>query len=1147
MKIYDSLKNKCDNSDNSVIKNLHIIAQDVVGKIVPHLKQITLELPEFDIHDETHSEKVIENIEQLLGDKLDELSAYELFFMYLSAYLHDAAMALPAWERKLLKLTEGQAGFCHNDVDKPLLYDGKPPMKLSEAKEYIIENKNLIYGNFENCKDYILSFKTEEELTNDLSEQLSEYQDYRNGYIHRLNEAKSDIQIYLKLSDEIRYEYIRENHSMRIEKLINNLSSAFDAKLDVKIGKMLTKTLGVICKSHGEPYNYVKDQGFEDTYSGKESVNTQFICMMLRLGDILHFSYDRAPDSLYAEKLISSAESRKQWKVKSQVGNNIVNSDGVVRIKYDAFCEVPSFYYYLNDYISWIEDEISNYNKMIKAMSQSTEFSKLKSRYEINISDTVDKKGVKYDDDIFEPVNGLCFKLNQSKILELLMGTNLYKDKFLCLREIYQNAMDTCRNMIGYNPGHKGYIEFGMDEETVDGVNRKFLYCMDNGMGMTLDIINKYFLNIGNSYYKSKDFYRENTKNGDGFMPTSQFGIGVLSCFMICNKIYVATKHRSDSTFTRFMIDGPHEKFYYVKGNKFDDKENQINEHGTIIKLYLKNDIIINDNVVSYSDIIDLSLNSYLFVQRNGEEKEKQIYNNLLHILQSFIRYVQDNISVKIRLQDKKLYDLIQINNLVIALEKIISKEQIAWIIYSGDPENEIEKKVNDFFSTYEGKLDTLEIAASYEGIEFKSKLALPKEKIDMHALNIFNKHLSTMFEVLIDGISVNDISYITERFFNTSYRIFMRTYGFLNFTGEIRPQLSVDRNSITDIGPSVEEGLINLRKFVAAELFGAVKKHIRSNNIEDASEAAMDIWKYVFNEYEWLAEELVTEIIKNEDIQVYLEEVNKAGMKALTVRELIECEVYDYKNYDIKKFARIIQYIIIGKMLRAGNIIISDDTVTLEVCGFTPFDFEWTIKELTISVDQFTGKYQEYDIVTGLFPLIKLQTYKSLVNKSIQEYFDKIKTDNGYNNSVINFGGYVDARAVYPNSGIFESSRIGEKHEYLQFDTEDLFEDIKDFMEKKKDYIIFSYISPVRLSDDEKLELEKYKIIDEEYYNGVINGWSVLLLGSTGQQVIVPGIVSRRDMLKKISDSFWMVKKEEIKYCLLDGTNVTKDYIEKL
>ena len=89
--------------------------------------------------------------------------------------------------------------------------------------------------------------------------------------------------------------------------------------------------------------------------------------------------------------------------------------------------------------MGWIDNEIDNYYVLKNRweMNQSSE----NGQYCFNI-EKVDRTDIGYDKDQFVPDNDMKFVLNQSKILELLMVIQLYKDPFLCLREIFQNALD---------------------------------------------------------------------------------------------------------------------------------------------------------------------------------------------------------------------------------------------------------------------------------------------------------------------------------------------------------------------------------------------------------------------------------------------------------------------------------------------------------------------------------------------------------------------------------------------------------------------------------------------------------------------------------------------------------------------------------
>ena len=145
--------------------------------------------------------------------------------------------------------------------------------------------------------------------------------------------------------------------------------------------------------------------------------------------------------------------------------------------------------------------------------------------------------------------------------------------------------MDACRCQIAKDDAvgklSKGFIEFGIETEN----GEKYLYCLDNGKGMSKTIIENYLLKIGSSYYQSPDFYQNQAETGFKFTPTSQFGIGILSCFIIGNKIEIITKEESGD-YVACSLDGPREFFYYKNPSKNDT--DSIRSSGTLVKVYLK-------------------------------------------------------------------------------------------------------------------------------------------------------------------------------------------------------------------------------------------------------------------------------------------------------------------------------------------------------------------------------------------------------------------------------------------------------------------------------------------------------------------------------------------------------------------------------
>ena len=127
--------------------------------------------------------------------------------------------------------------------------------------------------------------------------------------------------------------------------------------------------------------------------------------------------------------------------------------------------------------------------------------------------------------------------------------------------------------------------------------NDVYLCCLDNGIGMTKEIIVRHLLRIGNSYYMSPAFERLRISHEHRFTPTSQFGIGILSCFMLGDTLDIVTRpmqeFSEDTSAIRCTIDGLHEDFYYAVPDPADLE--RIGKHGTLVRIHLRNTALITD------------------------------------------------------------------------------------------------------------------------------------------------------------------------------------------------------------------------------------------------------------------------------------------------------------------------------------------------------------------------------------------------------------------------------------------------------------------------------------------------------------------------------------------------------------------------
>ena len=140
--------------------------------------------------------------------------------------------------------------------------------------------------------------------------------------------------------------------------------------------------------------------------------------------------------------------------------------------------------------------------------------------------------------DGYTPID-LKFTVDSSAGLQLFMGNRLYSDKRVFLRELIQNAVDACsyRMLTDHQYAPAIAIEFNDDVSTIT--------VRDNGIGMTRQWIEKYFLAIGISFYQSNEIRDVNRDPRIDFGFISQFGIGFLSSFQVADKIIIKTRRAS--------------------------------------------------------------------------------------------------------------------------------------------------------------------------------------------------------------------------------------------------------------------------------------------------------------------------------------------------------------------------------------------------------------------------------------------------------------------------------------------------------------------------------------------------------------------------------------------------------------------------
>ena len=1119
----------------------------VISEVSDHLSKIQTQMPDYDKHSKEHSEKVIENIELLLQEKgISELTLLEAMLLELCGYFHDTGMALPDWGLTLFEKVEDENYQFHNNAP------------ISSIKKELLSNTDDLYGNFERIKNLFLCPETEPVLLNTLAQEVHEYEQYRMGL--SLPITAFNRKNYIESS---RQEYLRSTHGRRAKAYAKHINKKLSA-LDPYDANVISESVGNICCGHCEEIESIwtlksqveivrgKATGNELTY------NEQFLALLLRLGDVIHFSEDRTSRTLYAEHTPMNAISDSHWQVKiNNLHYHIVQKDGKTTIAYFAGFQNPQLYYFLHDYLDWVDNELQNYAAFVQNMEQSHNINSI--RYRIGLPTKVDREGIKALG--YFPDSNLKFRLEQKKVIQLLMGLRLYSDEFICLRELYQNSLDSCRCMQAQNKKNKlsGIltIEFGIS--TDDG--GEYIYCRDEGTGMTKNIVMKYLLRVGNSYYNSPDFKRENAAYEDLVNPISEFGIGILSCYMIGNRIDIITKHYSNDETCWVCMEGT-EDYGFFREVTADVKE-QLGNHGTIVKIYLSEQAKekIHANIPDNIEDIVYIHGLYQKCKKKEVDKDFELYEgkltlsedsesainlyktSLYHRMQKVVFETEDGISVCVADADGNKRTLIE------ADKEFSFAEKYTFLINSGFKKSEIftlptkfsgKNDLNTDVQLQEWLHNFLWYRCKVVDEETKSEaysiIHLPTSPIKIH-INSTSDYISYQLDhfiagssktILVDGMPILGMEEKSLYDDDTNIRQSGIRY---NFKGKHRPILSVDRENIREIPKEVTSVREKLTSLIIQEIAKTISDHLSKYECISDLDSMQYIDRYLNNKFDLKAYcEIMHALSKNA--------FSNYPVSNIPLKDIFTQEPIHIPDFNLRDQRTGIDCLLNTITCQADKICIDGDSVSFTASS-TKQDIEYDELEwgrgLFICVNEWTGKYSDYDIVSKFLPLLPEKTFQILDCK--KGFCERIKLDSGARSSMH----LVDIARIDPSFKHDYTFSISRSDILLQLDSnrnkEQILskpmEGIND--EDHKKYVLYTYISPRNLSEEEELEITKYAY-SSEFIRGIHEGWSILFYRYSDGYLVAPGIVAREKMVEQIP-SIAKNHNDGITYCFTDGT----------
>ncbi|MBS4026115.1 MAG: ATP-binding protein [Clostridia bacterium] len=291
-----------------------------------------------------------------------------------------------------------------------------------------------------------------------------------------------------------------------------------------------------ICAAHNENFEWIPNNLSFDKVKGDYSLNSQYIALLLRIADYLDIDEERAPLYLYQylnPKDYGDLEWKQHFIIENKEKIAINEKTGRKNIEFYGESSNPSIHRKLLRYFDSLNGEL----KKAIEFSETFRDKKYLLTLKTNVHNKIRTKGFNFSD--------FKLSLDYKAVTSLLMGENIYGDKKHGLRELIQNSIDACKVMQEESIGKPefAYVPYQPFISIILDQDRKQVVVFDNGRGMSLDILKKYFLNVGISYYISDDYLFK----GNKYVPIGNYGIGFLACFMLSDKVNVITKYYGES------------------------------------------------------------------------------------------------------------------------------------------------------------------------------------------------------------------------------------------------------------------------------------------------------------------------------------------------------------------------------------------------------------------------------------------------------------------------------------------------------------------------------------------------------------------------------------------------------------------------
>ncbi len=316
--------------------------------------------------------------------------------------------------------------------------------------------------------------------------------------------------------------------------------------------------VGFIARSHHLGIREATDRLPKQSRSLFRSCHVPFIMAVLRIADYIQIDADRADKRLLQMRSLRSPISRLEWAKHNGIQDLHWSGSDPEALYVRAEPPSAEVFVGLRCLFLDIQRELDEtwaligevYGRIPELRSLGIHFRRLRS----NLDDV--EEFIQDFDPSYVPKE-VRLTTASAELLQLLVAPLYGERPSVGVRELLQNALDACSERAAVEESRDGSFVSNVSVSFVERGEHTYLEVADNGLGMTLDTVQNYYLRAGASFRRSR-WWRETflDENGSARVTRSgRFGIGALAAFLLGDHVHVRTRHLMDTSGKGFAFD----------------------------------------------------------------------------------------------------------------------------------------------------------------------------------------------------------------------------------------------------------------------------------------------------------------------------------------------------------------------------------------------------------------------------------------------------------------------------------------------------------------------------------------------------------------------------------------------------------------